>query len=268
MNYTEISPASHLRDLIKCYWTLTGEEEPGGDIESIIPDGCPEFVFNLGPPFRRFYRQKLEFQPTAIVVGQMKSVVTVAPSGGIDLFGVRLRPFGLFPFLRQTVESLTDRIESVSCVFGTRGRILEQRIQEAESDRERIEIFEKAFQKELNGTVAVSDEIRGALAMIDSDPSGVRIAAAAEELGMSVKRLERRFKREIGLTPKFLARLTRIQRLVADLGENSPVSLTEQSYLHGFSDQSHMIREFRSIAGRPPKAFLTDRGEFSEFFVA
>ncbi|MDH3493379.1 MAG: helix-turn-helix domain-containing protein [Acidobacteriota bacterium] len=268
MKYTEIAPANHFGDLIKCYWTLTGEENPRGDIEPIIPDGCPEFVFNLGPSFRRLYRQKLEIQPTSIVVGQMKSVVKVMPSGSIDLFGVRFRPFGLFPLLRENVETMTGRIESVSSVFGKRGVNLEQRMLGAASDKERITIFEEAFERELCDPVAVSDEIKGALSMIDSDPSGIRIGAAAERLGVSVKKLERRFKREIGLTPKFLARLTRIQRLVAGLDRIPAPSLTEQSYLHGFSDQSHMIREFRSIAGKSPQAFLSDRGEFSEFFVA
>jgi AraC-like DNA-binding protein len=77
----------------------------------------------------------------------------------------------------------------------------------------------------------------------------------AAELGWSRKRIVARFRDEIGLPPKAVARLLRFERARELAGT---MSWGELAFECGFSDQSHLIAEFRRITGRTPETFLQD----------
>ncbi|MGH3009527.1 MAG: helix-turn-helix domain-containing protein [Gaiellaceae bacterium] len=83
----------------------------------------------------------------------------------------------------------------------------------------------------------------------------VAIGALAAELGWSRKRMVARFRDEIGLPPKAVARQLRFER-ARELAGTMPWG--EIAFECGFSDQSHLINEFRRITGRTPETFLQD----------
>tara|TARA_R110002049_G_scaffold72490_6_gene187384 strand:+ start:67119 stop:67877 length:759 start_codon:yes stop_codon:yes gene_type:complete len=71
---------------------------------------------------------------------------------------------------------------------------------------------------------------------------------------LSVRAFERKFKRHIKMTPaQFIGRL-RITRAAADLCDTTD-AINEIAYRHGFSDQSHLTREFRKHFGKTPKSY-------------
>ena len=53
------------------------------------------------------------------------------------------------------------------------------------------------------------------------------------------------------MTPKVFLRLVRLQRVVAGLGEY-PGNQARLAGDCGFSDQAHMVREFRKLLGKTP----------------
>jgi AraC-like DNA-binding protein len=83
----------------------------------------------------------------------------------------------------------------------------------------------------------------------------VPIGALAGELGSGRKRIVARFRDEIGLPPKAVARLLRFER-ARELAGTMPWG--ELAFECGFSDQSHLIAEFRRVTGRTPETFLQD----------
>lgn len=267
MRYREIAPSSPADRLIKCYWTLESGDSFHEDMEPIVPDGCPEIVFNLSAPFQQQDRDGFDLQPKSILVGQMKSVINIKPTGSIDLFGVRFRPYGIGSLLKDDVSTVTGFIECLGDVFGRRGRRLEERLNAAGSVVEKIAVFEQTFSREFLIDDVSNGKTARASTMIGSDPSGVRIAEVAKLLGISLKQLERKFKSEVGLTPKLFARIVRIQKVLLSLDEKPGRNWADVCYSHGFSDQSHLIREFRSIAGVPPQRLMDQNRAISELFT-
>lgn len=83
----------------------------------------------------------------------------------------------------------------------------------------------------------------------------VAIGELAAELGWSRKRIVARFRDEIGLPPKAVARVLRFEH-ARELAGTMPWG--ELAFECGFSDQSHLIAEFRRITGRTPETFLQD----------
>jgi len=100
-----------------------------------------------------------------------------------------------------------------------------------------------------------SREVAWAWRRLRATHGRVPIGTLAAELGWSRKRIVARFRDEIGLPPKTVARLLRFER-ARELAGTMPWG--ELAFECGFSDQSHLIAEFRRITGRTPETFLQD----------
>jgi AraC-like DNA-binding protein len=80
---------------------------------------------------------------------------------------------------------------------------------------------------------------------------------AARTTGFSARQLQRIAQHDLGLTPKRLGRILRVQQAFpAVLQPNRCHAL--DAVEHGFADQAHMIREFQSLTAYSPK-FWRDR---------
>ncbi len=83
---------------------------------------------------------------------------------------------------------------------------------------------------------------------------GVPIRAVAGAVGWSDRHLAKRFRAEIGLRPKEAARVARFDRARRALRPDGRIA--EVAARHGFADQSHLVREFRALAGCTPTEWL------------
>jgi AraC family transcriptional regulator len=87
----------------------------------------------------------------------------------------------------------------------------------------------------------------------------VRLEDIAGAAGLSVFHFSRTFRHATGLAPhRYLieARIVRVKTLLLESGE-SLASIAEEA---GFSDQSHMSKVFRRLAGMTPKQFRDGSG--------
>jgi AraC-like DNA-binding protein len=73
--------------------------------------------------------------------------------------------------------------------------------------------------------------------------------SVAEEVGWSSKHLIAMFKKQIGLPPKAVARILRFHGIVRRLNRECVTSWADAAAASGYSDQSHLIRDFRRFMG-------------------
>lgn len=84
---------------------------------------------------------------------------------------------------------------------------------------------------------------------------GASVAATADRLGWTPRRLGREFAEHIGLTPKRFARVRRFQRVVRAAASSADPDWAGLAAEHGFHDQAHLIHDFRSFAATTPGAY-------------
>jgi len=267
MIYLESEPSPRFNKVIKCFWALkynksVEEAEP----ELVLPDGCPEIVFNLSDPFLRVHRNGVEIQAQAILAGQMKQSILIRPSGNVELFGVRLQPAGARPLLRFPLDHITDQIhEFSSIVEGPAGEIEEQ-INEARSFGDRIGIFESYLLKRvvferIDPIVSVASEL--ILHLNGSLPVGRLL----DRLDISERNFERRFKRAIGVSPKTFSRIVRFQSVIRAFQDGVVPDLLDAALTFGYYDQSHLNRDFREFSGESPAAYFERTHAISDVFT-
>lgn len=90
--------------------------------------------------------------------------------------------------------------------------------------------------------------------------AAVPIGVVAAEVGWSGRHLTDRFRAEVGLRPKEAARVARFDRARRALRPGG--RLADVAAGHGFADQSHLVREFRALAGCTPSRWLADEFGF------
>jgi AraC-like DNA-binding protein len=236
--------------------------------ERILPDGCIELIFNLADPITRFDGpQPAETGFRSYVAGQFRSAVHLQPQGKIHLFGVRFRPSGGYPFLRQPLNEFTDRVVALDQVWGQAAGELEEQIRSAPSTASRIEIVEVRLLRVLTaGGEEVDRTVIGAVQTIMSSSGLVPIVALADHLGVTRRRLEKTFSRYVGLSPKSLARVIRFQDVFRAVNQGGTFDWAAVIIECGYYDQAHLIKDFQAFCGQAPTAYFEDSHRLARYF--
>ncbi|MCP3101022.1 helix-turn-helix domain-containing protein [Myxococcus sp. K15C18031901] len=127
------------------------------------------------------------------------------------------------------------------------------RIAEAEDDARRVAVFEAFLLSRLRPE-PVSGAVLAAVRAVHEEPSAVRIAALAREVGLSQDALEKGFRRAVGASPKRLASILRMRQAVS--AYRPGMSFSRLAHASGYYDQPHFNRELRAVVGEAPSRFF------------
>jgi AraC-like DNA-binding protein len=254
MDYTELPPPPALAGLIHCFWFLRAE--PGGsDLQTVVPDGRIELVLHLAEPFDAMESGgRRTRQERALVAGQLTGPFRLATAGPADVVGIRFRSLGARALLGIRLDEITDAVLPLREVApGLAGTLW---------DIAASHCGVTARATALAGAVAgmvgrngIGSRFADAVARLGAaDPPGVW--RLARELGVSARTLERRFRAEVGLSPRTFARVARFRRAFRLLGRSSAGRWGRVAIEAGYFDQSHLVREFRRFAGVAPSEFF------------
>lgn len=268
MKYRESKPSLRLAGVVKCFWSIENDADLDTSAEPVLPDGCPEVVFNLGDRFQRIHSSgSCETQPPTIVSGQLRKHILIRPTGRVELFGVRFYPHAGTVFHGLPMAELTDEIVSLDTVIGRHADELYELIAEAGTFEACVAAFETALMSaaaKMNG----DHNLAGRLSECVIANSGrISVSHLRDSFGLTERRLERIFDRTIGLSPKMFTRIVRFQNVVRNVEMAESPDLLDAALSFGYYDQSHMIREFREFAGKSPLSYFEETHRISELFT-
>lgn len=114
-------------------------------------------------------------------------------------------------------------------------------------------VLERALLARITALDDSGARLAGAAAHAIEDRRGlIRVAELARHLGCGERRLLRTFRRHVGLSPKSYAGVVRFREAWGDLARGDPQARVAAQ--RGYSDQAHLLREFRRFAGARPSA--------------
>jgi AraC-like DNA-binding protein len=181
-------------------------------------------------------------------------------SGSLGSFCVHFTPLGANALLGLCGGGLQDRAVALDDLLG-RGCAAEVRgwadqVMHARSFAERVEATDRFLLLRLRCAARPLDLVASAVArLMRSDQRMDRVSVLASELSCSERTLRRHFHRELGLSVKTFARLTRFQRTHSFLQGTPRAHWSEAVLRFGYVDQAHLIREYREFAGTTPPRF-------------
>jgi transcriptional regulator GlxA family with amidase domain len=80
------------------------------------------------------------------------------------------------------------------------------------------------------------------------------VSDLADAAGFGVRQFERRFRHEIGITPKLYARIVRFEAALQRKATTPLMRWTDIAHDLGYHDQMHMVHDFNRLSGDSPTA--------------
>lgn len=161
-----------------------------------------------------------------------------------SLVAVHFRPGCAGVVLGVPPGELTDRHVELEALWGRRAPELRERLCAAKTTDQRFAILEAELASRLDGR-HVHPAVTRALDVLARPRA--RVADIAKSAGFSQRKLIELFTADVGLTPKRFGRIVRFQRATA-LARRAAFDWTRVAHECGYSDQAHMIRDFRELA--------------------
>lgn len=258
MNYQTFQPNSDLESLISCYWTLEVPAESESQKQRIIPDGTIEMAFILGNDIKRYTSEK-EFiiQPRAMVIGQTIEPFYIEPTGYVNTFAIRFYPYGFANFVNMPIKDLANKETPIELLFGEKtANDLERKIIEATNSSERIEIIENFLLDKLNEKTTIDTIVKTTIDTLLATNGSASISTILKEDLSKRRQLERNFKKQIGVSPKQLGKVIRLQTALKMLLNKKSENLTDIAYESEYFDQAHFTKDFKEFTGINPQEFL------------
>jgi AraC-like DNA-binding protein len=269
VEYVEFPAPPILSDVVRCVWLLSAAASETPVPQPVVPDGCAEIVLNLADPFRRFGDGGAwEVQPRSMVVGQITAAVVIAPSGGVDLVGIRLQPWGACSLLPIPATELRDVLLPLDSLVADMARDLPDELREDSTPATRAAtVFGYVARHSRRASPGPRSRARAIVAEVTRQPEPTTVRQLAARLGLGERQVERELDRHVGLRPKMLLRIARFQRALAVARGNETLSWSAVATRAGYYDQSHLTHEFRRFAACTPSEFLGRDRSLTDLFL-
>ena len=250
-----------LRGVARDYWGYA-EQTAGPLRRRELPSADIIFIVNLGAPLlvaQPWSAPRLIPTGGSFVAGLHETYALTETAGSQAGVELRLSPLGAYRLLGQSMDALANRSVPLDQVCGVWAGELADRLQAALTWDDRFAAFDAVLAARLVDAHDPAPEVVWAWQQLTISRGRVPIATLSEELGWSPKRLIARFREQVGLPPKQVARLLRFQCVTnLFLATETPdwVALARQC---GYYDQSHLIHEFQRFAGDTPNGLMRRR---------
>jgi AraC-like DNA-binding protein len=249
VRYREYPSPASLRRHVECFWSLSSEGSLAPpEAGCVLPDGGVEVVVSVADGVLDGRGAGVD----RMLVGPLGAPVRVRYAGRVELVCARLRPAAARPFCVRPMRELRDavhplavaapRLDAVLCGAGRKGLARE----------ERLARLSEAVAGLLPELPAIDDVAEEAARRIAARVGRLDLCEVAGSLGVSMRTLERRFADAVGLSPRRLARVLRFRRAWEAATDAQSRAWSLLALDCGYSDQPHLIRDFRQFAGTSP----------------
>ena len=264
VNIREYNPSVELSPFIELFWTGEFNINSSDLLEQrVIPNGYVELIVHLSDNHCELLSSAtFNSSPDFTLIGMYTKPYNVHFKEKVNVFGIRFKPEGLTQIFGIPAAEFQEGYVDIESLSLRNFREFCNRLRELNNVKNMIEESEKYFSKQIDRSRINLYYLNCAAEIIRRKEGLITIDELASKVFIGKRQLEREFKQKMGISPKQymrLARLNKVNRLIED---GKRIDLSELSYICGYADQSHFIRDFKHFTGEAPKIFINKRDKF------
>jgi AraC-like DNA-binding protein len=249
-----LKPSPELQHLITQYLVLKiGPEDPCIH-DKFIPDGHAALVFNFNSSQASINPGKNEVLPEFFVVVPRIQPLKIEVSAPAESLIVMCKASVLSKVFDVKFNEPTEVPYMKADLF--RGFPMFNHLSRIQNMTERIAFLEDHIRSHYPVRNYLPDEIDRLYAEIIGSEGKISIDEAMRSLETGMRSLRSRFMERVGINPKGLARIVRVNFVWRALSIAHTRDLQYAVYIGDFFDQSHLNRDFRMIVGETPRSFF------------
>ncbi len=228
------------------WWVAWDTPEPYG--QAVIPR-----------PVLHLSAERTGGRARLLVNGVHRRRFTRTLSGRGRTIATAFRPGGFHPFLRRDVAELLDREVGAADLLGVDDREVADALVGDDLDVEDGVALLAGWLTSLEPAAdPVVDDVTRLVELAEQDTSVVRAQQLADAAGVSLRTLQRQFRAYVGAGPKWVVQLFRLLDVAEAAHLEGSADWAALASELGYADQSHLIRNFTAMVGRPPAAYAAE----------
>lgn len=238
---------------VELIWFARGRM--AGVSERIAPTGSTVAAVVLGDPIRLTPGGGGPSLTTdqGFLIGPHDRPVVNEPQGETYCVGIVTRPVGCRPTFGLAPAPLRGRVVHLMEVW-PRATALRSALSSCRSPADALDVVEATVRTPEPFSRTVVERCVSAVAALSADPTRP-VGDIAAMLGVSHGHLDRQFTEQVGLSPRTLARILRMRRLLDHIDVYESVAWADLAAELGWFDQSHLIRDFQRHTGVTPAEY-------------
>ena len=262
------SPSKVLAQYIKRYWAIENSLDKGEKcVQRITPTGLSELLMYFTPSPKILTCNK-NISDNVALYGHQNDFYDMELTGDLSVFSIVFQPQGLMRFFKFPLYEICNQNIPLKHLIGQAGRNLEEKMYEATTFHQRVNIVETYLWNLLKSDYADYEfrRMNHVVELIKQTYGNITISQMASEACLCRRQFERVFAEHIGITPKQYLKIIRFQYAIFQKQQNANLDMIELSYKSGYFDQSHFINDFKSLCGLTPNQYFTENEACSDFF--
>jgi AraC-like DNA-binding protein len=251
MQHQEFETPAALQDTIKCFWYNIvdfGEQESGFEV---LPDGYAEIIFHFGSACSMLQNGELHPLPSPFMVGLLNQPVHFYTKNRLEIIGIRCFPWTVFDLLG--LPSGKDGVRVFEHPIARLQPTLNELIQAGSIDEALAQV--KQYFQDARSQIAIDSMLFKAGVAMSEAAGTMPVSQVAAAAHATVRTLERKFRQSSGHTVKDVSGLMRFEQVRNRLWLYPDSNIAGLAHELGYTDQSHLSREFKRYSGTTPAAF-------------
>lgn len=221
-----------------------------------LPSGSLTFIVAIDEPLRQYDRDADSTDAFDVLLAGLHLRPTlIKHSGAMTGIQINFSPLAPRAFFGLPAVELAHRTYDLAELARPIAAELHERVNEAASWAARFDAIDQV----LIGALHEGARPRGAVVeswiRIARSHGGLPVSLVADDIGWSRRHLTAQFQAEFGIKPKEAARVLRFDRARRMISAGD-TSMADIAATCGYSDQSHLNRDFRALTGTSPRGWL------------
>lgn len=235
------TPSEDIGFFVKHFWIVSWDltdQEPYS--QSIVPNPCVNLILEYGQ---------------SAVYAAAKQTYSILLQGKGCVVGAKFKPGGFYPFLKQSVSEALQQPMAIHDLLGVDAETAEELILSQTNEISMVEMAEKLIRPKLperDDNIVMINEITDRIA---TERDITKVDQVTEYFSINKRKLQRLFDQYVGLSPKTVIKLYRLQNAAEAMDRGHQLDLLELANELGYYDQSHFIKDFKATVGKTPEEY-------------
>lgn len=171
---------------------------------------------------------------------------------------VRFQPGAIHKLLRIPMYELLHQYIEAQAILGREIDDVEDQLAHATSYDELPCILDRYFTKKVSRVKFGFEPIDKIGGIILSNPQGFNLSQTASDACLSFRQFEKRFERQVGVTPKYFARICRFYQAYSLKDARQDLDWLSIAVKTGYTDYQHLVKDFKQFAGVTPNMLIQE----------
>lgn len=199
-----------------------------------------------------------EKRARSVIMGQNTCRHNLYPPNDYIMFHVRFQPGAFYQLFKIPMTEFIDQNIDAELVLGNVMKELNEQMANAKNPEDFQFIFERFLWKKIGQAKNFIRPVDKIGKLILNCPQNFKFETYANLACLSISQFERTFTRQVGISPKFYARICRFYQAYGMKQQCPHLSWFTIAIQTGYSDYQHLVKDFKQFSGNTPNSLITE----------